>query len=394
VPAVSYDAKRGQTMNKLLTILITFFVTFSYGQVDLADSFNQLFKEEKYDNIIKYKPKKNEDLSAKALYYKGMAHYMKSEDDDAMRYIDLAIEKGPVDFDMFYYKGMLLFYANKFNESLPYFEKAITLLPEEPDFYAGKGEAYYSLGNKDSAIVYFEKASEFPNCKTRVFLLMGEIYLDLKNNENALTAYKTALGQLSQVDDSYQNCLFNLGLIQHLTGRLSEAKETFEKHISVYPTDYYAMAKLIQVYYSLSEFEMALLYKEKLYAAHKTNKLDIGMKEMFCFDQFIWNGKRVMAFENFDEPDDFMFVKHHFFIMDDNGEIAYQIDSESSVAIRINGSKNKYVLCLVKDQSHFTYWQYIFNDNYKYPELKNAVLDILNEKVKPSASFIPGKTNH
>jgi len=386
--------KDDTTMKKLLTILMTLLVTYSYGQVDLADNFKQLYKEKKYDEIIKYKPKKNEDLTAKAFYYKGMSHYMKSQDKDALKYFDLAIEKGPVDYDMFYYRGMILFYANKFKESLPYFDKAIALLPNEPDFYAGKGEAYYSLDNKDSAIVYFEKASKLPNCKTRVLLLMGEIYKEQNKNESASTAYRTALGQLTPSDDSYQNCSFNLGLMQQLTGKLPEAKETLEKHISAYPTDFHAMAKLIQVYYSLTEFDKALPCKQKLYEAHKAKKLQEEMKDMFCFDQFIWNGKRVMAFENFDEPDEFMFVKHHFYIMNDNGKIDYRIDSESSVAIRMNGSKNKYVLCLVKGESHFTYWQYVFNDNYKYPELKTAVLDILNDKVKPSGSFIPGKTNH
>jgi tetratricopeptide (TPR) repeat protein len=380
-------------MKKLLTILLTLLVACSYAQVDLADSFKQLYKEQKYDDIIAYQPKKNEDLTAKALYYKGMSHYMKSEDKDAMKYFDLAIAKGPVDYDMFYYKGMLLFYANKFNESLPYFDKAIALLPDEPDFYAGKGEAYYALENKDSAIVYFEKASKLPNCKTRVLLLMGELYQGLNKIENALAVYKTALSQLTPADDSYQICSFNVGLSLQLMGMIPEAKETFEKHLSAYPTDFHAMAKLIQVYYSLNEVDKAVPYKQKLYAAHKGNKLQRGMETMFCFDQFIWNGKRVMAFENFDEPDAFMFVKHHFYLMDDNGKVNCRIDSESSVAIRMNNSKNKYVLCLVKGEAHFTYWQYLFNDDYKYQELKAAVLDILNEKVKPGASFVPGKAN-
>lgn len=115
------------------------------------------------------------------------------------------------------------------------------------------------------------------------------------------------------------------------------------------------------------------------------------MEKQFCFDQFIWNGKRVKAFEEFAEPDNFLFAKHHFYVMTDNNEIDYQIDSESSAAIRLTDSKNKYVLCLVKNQTHHTYWQYVFSDDYQYPDLKTAVLNILNEKVKPSASFIPGK---
>lgn len=374
--------------------MLTLLLTYSYGQVDLADNFRQLYKEKKYDEIIKYKPSKNEDLSAKALYYLAMSYYMKSEDKNAMKYFDLAIEKGPVDYDMFYYKGMLLFYANKFNESLPYFDKAIALLPDEPDFYSGKGEAYYSLDNKDSAIIYFEKAFKLPKCKTRTFMLMGEIYQDQDKIDNALLSYQTAIWQLTPNDKSYQNCSFNLGLMQQLTGKFTEAKETFEKHISAYPTDFHAMAKLIQVYYSLSEFDNAIPYKQKLYTAHREKKLQEEMKDMFCFDQFIWKGKRVKAFENFDEPSEFMFVKHHFYLTDDKGKMDYRIDSESSIAIRMNGQNNKYVLCLVKGNNHFTYWQYVFNDNYNYTELKAAVIDILNDKVKPSASFIPGKSTH
>ncbi|MBK7036663.1 MAG: tetratricopeptide repeat protein [Bacteroidetes bacterium] len=381
-------------MKKLLAILFILLITTTYGQVDLTDKFRELFNENSYDEIIRYKPKKDEELTAKALYYIGMSYYMKTQDNAAMKYIDMAIEKGPVDWDMFYYKGMLLFYADKFEESLPYFDKAIVMLPDETDFYAGKGEAYYSMENRDSAIVYFEKAAKLENCEPRVLLFMGEIYQYQNKIENALTAYKTALPQLTPNDDSHQNCSFNVGLMQQLTEKFPEARETFEKHISLYPTDFHAMAKLIQVYYSLTEFDKAIPYKNILYAAHKSDKLKEGMKEMFCFDQFLWNDMRVMAFENFDETGDFMFVKHHFYILDNNADILYRIDSESSPAISINDPNSKYVLCLVKDESHFTYWQYVFNDDYKYPELKAAVLDILNDKVKPSASFIPGEKNH
>ena len=361
------------------------------GQVGQAKNLKELYRQGKYDEVIKYEPTNGEDLTAKDFYYKGMAYYMKSEDDEAMKYLNRAIEKGPVDCDMFFYKGKLLSFSNKFEESLPYFDKAIALLPREPDFYAGKGESYYALNNRDSAIVYFEKASRLPHCKTRVFLLMGEIYKDLKENENALHAYETALAQLTPNDESYQNCSFNLGLLQELTGKEAAAKETFEKHTAVYPEDFHAVAKLIQVYYSLLEFDKAIPFKEKLYAAHKAGKLPAEMNDMFCFDQFIWNNKRIMVFENFDEQPEDVFVKHHFYVMGDNGKEEYRIDSESSPAIRMNGPKEKYVLCLVKNGSYFTYWQYVFNDDYKYPQLKSAVLDILNQKVLPSAATIPGK---
>lgn len=375
------------TMKNFLTVILTLLVTYSYGQVDLTDKFKQLYSEGKYEEIIKYKPKKDENLTAKALYYIGMSHYMRSEDKEAMNYLDLAIEKGPVDYDMFYYKGMLYYYASKFKESLPYFDKAIALLPGEPDFHAGKGESYYAMGVKDSAIVYFEKASKLPNCKTRVFLLKGEIYQEQNNFENALNAFKTALVQLTPSDDTYQNCSFNLGLMQQLTGKLNDAKETFENHISAYPTDFHAMAKLIQVYYSLSEFDKAVPFKEKLYAAHKAKKLQEGMKDMFCFDQFEWNSKRIMAFELFNEFDNgFITIKYKFFVTDNKGNIEYTIQSESSSAVRM--SEGKYILTVEKVNNHYSYWSYKFNDDFDYKILKEQLIKILNGDIKPDVSTI------
>ena len=382
-------------MKKFTTFILTILLySFSYGQTDLSDNFKELYKQKQYDEIIKYKPKKGEELTAKAYYYLAMSYYMKQQDDNALKYFDIAINKGSVDHDMYFYKGMTLYYKGKYQESLPYFDKAIEMLPNEPDFFGGKGEVFYALNQKDSALYYFAKAIPLPKCKIRIFLLAGELYQDNKDIPNALNTYEVALNKMDKTSKDYQTTLFNVGLMSQLAGNIEKAKDIFEQVLLIYPDDYHCMAKLIQTYYSLDQIDKVKPYREKLYEAHKKKKLPDAMKDMFCFDQFIWNGKRVMAFENFDEPDDFMFVKHHFYIMDDNGKIAYRIDSESSVAIRMNGSKNKYVLCLVKGESHFTYWQYVFNDSYKYPELKTAVLDILNDNVKPSASFIPGKTNH
>lgn len=382
-------------MKKVTTFILTILIySFSYGQTDLSDNFKELYKQKQYDKIIKYKPKKGEELTAKAYYYVAMSYYMKQQDDNALKYFDIAINKGPVDHDMFFYKGMTLYYKGKYRESLPYYDKAIEMLPNEPDFYGGKGEVFYALNQMDSALYYFAKAIPLPNCKTRIFLLAGELYQNNDDIPNALTTYEAALNKIDKTSKDYQTTLFNVGLMNQLLGNLEKAKDIFEQVLSIYPNDFHCMAKLIQTYYSLDQIDKAKPYREKLYDAFKNKKLPNEMKEMFCFDQFIWNERRIMAFENFDEPKEFMFVKHHFYVLDEKGEIDFRIDSESSLAIRMAKNDAKYVLCLVKNKSHFTYWQYVFNENYDYKELKNAVIDILENKVKPGSSFIPGKADH
>jgi tetratricopeptide (TPR) repeat protein len=372
-------------MKIIFGILLTFLTVYSYCQTDIH--IEQLYKEKKYDEIIKYKVKKGEELTSKTLYHIGKAYYIKSDDNNALKYFSMAIEKGPVDHDMFYYKGMVLYYMDKYNESLPYFDKAIELLPNETDFYAGKGHVYYAMNNYDSAIVYFEKASKLPNCKSRVFQSMGIIYQQQNKINEALEVFKSAVSLLSQDDEDYRICSYNVGLMQQLLGMSVDSKESFEKHLSIYPTDYLAMSKLIQAYYALSDYDKVLPLKEKLYQAFKANRLPKEMKDGFCFDQFTWRDKTVMVFENFHESSTEMYIKHDFFILNGNN-IEYKVCTKSSPSIRDYDSKNKYLLSLEKGNTHYSFWQFMFDDNYKYTELKSAVIEILEGKVEPGSFII------
>ena len=277
-------------MKKILLFIILLFVTYSYGQAEVGTNFKLLFDQEKYDEIIKYQPKDNQQLTASDLFYKGKAFYMMSADEQANQYFDKAIEKGPVFGSMYFHKAMILLYANKLNESLSLFDKAISLSQTDSDFYAGKAEVFSALKKTDSAQVYFEKATQLPSCKPRAFVMLGQIYQGQTKNEQASASYQNALSQLSENDEMYQNTSFNLGLTQQLTGKIDDARKTFEKHIMLYPIDFQAVAKMIQVYYALEQFEKAAPLKKKLYAAHQAKQLTADMEKKFCFDQFIWNG--------------------------------------------------------------------------------------------------------
>lgn len=357
------------------------------GQDAQTFYFRDLYGMEKFDEIIKNKNKKGEVFTAKSLYYIGMAYFMKGNDDMALKYLGEALSKGPVDYDMFYYKGMTLFYKGRYMESLPFFDSAIVRLPKEPDFYTGKGEVFYTIGKFDSAVYYFERGLSFPNCKTRFILLLAESYQKTDRNKEAIETYKKGVSLLAPSDENYSISLYNYGLLQLLTGD-SGAYITFEKFYKVNPSDYQAMAKLIQSYYLIGHYECAKPIRSILYEAHRKKKTPSSMKETFCFDQFIWNGKRVMVFERFDEPKDDLIVKHQFFILKDDGEIDFQVRSESSIAVRMTPG-NKYVLCLVREGSYSTSWKYIFNDDYKYDELKAAVISILNNDLASQKGTIP-----
>ena len=346
----------------------------------------KLYQQKEFDAIIKYKRKKTKIFSAEALYYKAMAYYMKEDDNNALKYFDLAIQKGTANEKVYFYKGITLFYLKKYNESLKCFDKAIDISPDNPDLYALKGEVYVQMNELDSAIFFFNTATQFENCNLRTYLLMGDAYQQQKNYDRSLKTYKSAFEKLEPNNDQHKLCSYNIGLTQQLMENFEEAAKTFERHILLYPKDYPAIAKLIQILHSLQEYDKSKQYKETLYKAYDENKLPNHMRMMYCFNQLKWGNITVFAFEVFDEfKNDVIICKHKFIIPDDKKEMEYKIQSELDT---LNGD-SIYVLRLIKDDTLYTYHNYLFKENIDYIKLKKAVLDILNKNVEPTNKLSP-----
>jgi len=353
-----------------------------FGQTnEHTDKLKEFLDQEKYEAIIKYKRNKTDIFDAEALYIKAMAYYFTEDDKYALKYFDLAIDKGPVDDNMYFYKGITLFYLKKFNKSLESFNKAIDIDPYISDYYAMKGEVFMQLNKLDSALYFMQKATEFDECNVRVYLTLGEIYIHKEEYEKSLNAFRKAIKELERNTESHKNCKYNIGLTQQLAGKYQDAEKTFRDHLSLYPKDYYVTAKLIQVKHTLKKFDESKELKDILYKAHDKNKLPKDMKVMYCFEQFKWNKKTVFAFEKFDENEsDAVICKHKFLIPNENGDVKYKIQTEPDT---VNGKKI-YLLKLIKNDTLYTFRNYTYKDTPDYSELKNAVLDILNNKLKPS----------
>lgn len=376
-------------MKKLFTILMTLLVSFTYAQDNVADKLKKFYNEQKYNEIIKYKSDEKE-LSAKALYYVGMAYYMKQEDENAMKFIDKAMEKGPIDHDMYFYKAQLLTFSKKYIEALPYFDKAIAILPDEPDFFVGKGQCFNFMGEKDSAIVYYEKAVKSPYKNIDMVIMLAEAYQVSNQLENAIKTYKLALNSMKTNNKPHQATSINVALMDYVIGDYVDAKEILEKHLSIYPNDDMAIEKIIQVYYALNEYDKVIPHKQKLLQLHNANQTQENIKGMYCMDNFMWNGKRVSAYEVFGRPtaEDLLFEKINFFVVDENQMPIMRVVFEASIGTKIKGDKYYYVLALKKQNASQTYWNWKFDEVYNYIELKQAVLDILNEKVKPGSASV------
>jgi hypothetical protein len=110
---------------------------------------------------------------------------------------------------------------------------------------------------------------------------------------------------------------------------------------------------------------------------------------MFCFDQFKWNDKKIQVYERYEEGSKDIYNKHLFYVVNQEDNIDYRIQTEfSPISVEQGGSK--YLLCRTKGDTHSTF-NIGFNDNLKYDDLKKSVIEILEDKVKPTATSKPTK---
>lgn len=370
---------------KILQILILTFSISLLSQNDIESNFEKLYTQKQYEEIIQTKPTK--DWNGKAYYYKAMSHYMTNDDDNTIKFMDMALNIGPIDHDMYYYKGMSLFYKEDYKKSLPLLKKSIELLPNEPAFYKSVGEVYYKLNEIDSTYAYLKKAVNLDNATIDVYSYFAETCFELKKYEEAFNYYKEIIEVVEPMTEQHHLYSYNLCLIEQLKNDYVNAEANLKKLISFYPNDYQAKAKLIQVLVAQNKYESAYRLRDELYLAYEQNKLPNEFKSRFCFEQFEWGDMKVFAYENFKNPEDSeknIFNKHQFFIYDNEGNYLYEINSESSFAVRMN-KDIKYVLALKNSNGFKTFWQFSFKEtDYKF--LKESVLKILNNEVKPGSS--------
>lgn len=370
--------------NILVTLLLTISNLTTFAQDKITTDLKTLSENKQFDKIIEQYASEFKDYTAKSLYYIGLAYYMKEDDNNCLKFMNLSIDKDPKDPTPFYIKGTTLNYLRKYDDAIKSFQLAINLKSDKAEFYSGLGDSYYNLQKLDLALETYKKATEQKNCPIRPYLIIGQIYMNQKNDDKALEAFYIAKSKIDKKSNVYINLLFNIGLNESFHNNYEKAEPVFVELLQLDPTNYDTYSQLIQIYYSRKEYDKAKPYKDKLYEAYKNGLLKDNLKDMFCFDHFKWNDKSIQVFERYQEGSKDKYNKHLFHIVNQDNIIEYKIQTEYSPR-SVEQSGVKYLLCRTKGDTHSTY-NIGFNDNFKYDDLKKSVIDILEGKVKPTAT--------
>jgi tetratricopeptide (TPR) repeat protein len=370
---------------KSVSLLILLLCQISvFSQDSLSLELKKLADSKQFDKIIQQYAGNPKEYSAKSLYWIGLAYYMKEDDNNCVKFMNLSLEKDAKDPNVLFIKAATLNYMGQFEEAAKSFGLAVALRPDDPVYYSGLGDAYYNLKKMDLAINAYQTATEKADCPDRPYSMIAQIYTDKKDSEKALQAFYIAKSKIDKRNNSYGNALYNIGLLELGKEDYTKAEVAFMELLELDASDFHTCAKLIQVYYGQKEYNKAKPYKEKLYAAHKKDQLKDNLKDMFCFDQFAWKGKQIRAFERFEEGSKKIYNKHIFYVLDQAEKIEFRIQTEYSPILAEMGG-GKYILCMSKGNSHATYGITI-SDDFNYNDLKKHVIEILEDKIKPVAA--------
>ncbi|MFT5821574.1 MAG: tetratricopeptide (TPR) repeat protein [Crocinitomix sp.] len=371
-------------MKSLILLLFTGLAAITFAQTDkYTPKLSDLYQKKDFAKIIKFKAGKEDQMASKSIYYKAMAYYMTDQDRQSITYFTKAIDKGPADQDMYYYRGMARYFSKKFESSLSDFDKAITLAPEYSDFYSGKAYSLIQLDLKDSALIYLTKATKLEDCEATVFAITANLHQEKEEYKLAISHYKKAISMVEVKTDKHERYNYNLGLTLQKKGDYFDAKTLFRDHIKLYPNDYHAIAKLIQIKYALNEWLETDDLKRLIYDGHKDGKLPSHMSRMYCFDQFKYQEMDVMAFESFDfYPEEILKWKHKFIIDSENDSIVYKLYTILDT-IDTAPDTEVYQITLLKDDTLYSYDHFYYLTDSDYSIYKMMLMEVLDGKATP-----------
>lgn len=369
---------------KKLIILSIFFISFAslFCQEAETDKISKLYEAGEYEEVISKYASSELEYSADMLYYIGLSYMGMEDDENCVKYMDLAIEKDPTLIGPYYTKATSFLYLGKYSEAVPLYEKCISMdtIPEKlAKSYDGLGFAYYYMKDLDSSLKAFKKSIENDDSSLRAYSMLTNIYMDKNEDDEALAVLYEGREKVSKDEEGYSSLLFNIALLEQLKGNNDVAKKVYEELLVLNPNDYHTYAKLIQIHYHNKEYDKAKPLKEKLYEAHSKNSLDEQMSDMFCVDQFRFKDKLIQVFERYQSGKSArIYDKLRFYIVNENGDVEYRIQTEYS-PIAAELGEATYILCAWKDSTHLNYG-IGFNDDSSYESIKNAVIKILEEE--------------
>ncbi|WP_156479970.1 tetratricopeptide repeat protein [Collimonas pratensis] len=133
---------------------------------------------------------------------------------------------------------------------------------------------------------------------------------------------------------------WNMGIVAAETGDSAKELEAWLAYREIMPNDWRGRSKLIQTYQALGNIEARDRERADLIALWKSgNDKELSSQALYCREQIVVNGQKVLAFEYFNPSGPYM-VLYSFIALSASGQQSYKIslgsyDSQNQIALEM-----------------------------------------------------------
>ena len=368
-------------------MIIGFLFVFSLSNIK-AQTVEDLYVKRDFQALVKYSDRADE-LSEIELYYIGYAFFQLENDSKAIEMYDKAIKKGLDDDNIYLYKGLSLRFDEQYDKAIEKFRIAINRNPSGQKNYTELANSFYFQSELDSALVYFYKARELDFELGDPYLKIPNIYQIREDYKKALEEYQVSASLINKNDPTYIEILMYIGQLEYSVFKnYDKAIISYSKMLSLDPENYDLYPKLIKTYYAKEDYAKGDSLFNILKIEYEKGTLSDAYQKYgnAPIDEFEWNGQIVATYKYFKEPEETLEEMYKIYLLSEDGlSIERTFMTEKTIQLEKKGTKH--LLCeRGKSGVHHTYPYGWSTDSIDFLSLKKAVINVLNEEVKPSAS--------
>ena len=226
-------------------VTIFIFTALLYSSV-WGQTTADLYNNKDFQALTKLEDKAD-TLTAEELYLVGFAFFQLENDTKAIEFYDKAIAKGFDNGTTHFYKTVSLTYLKKYDEALKEIDVALQKEPNNQEYMNQKGVIYKDKGNEDKALDYFEEATRFPNTYGEPFFWVAYIWHGKQDFEKAMKLYKVASEKIPKTNSYYVTTLQSIGQLEYTyTQNYQKSALAYAEAVTLRPKDYKFYPKLIK----------------------------------------------------------------------------------------------------------------------------------------------------
>lgn len=339
-------------MKKTLAAIImslTSLLCFAQNNDFINEKYELLNQQEQYEAIINsIKESDESSYTASDFFYLGLAYFRLENDQEAQKYLKIAIQKAPDFSRAYFYLAGSYYYTNNLSEATKNYLKCIELDKNDFKSYQMLGMIFEKQGNYKTAMEYYSQFYEIEK-SPEAFYSMAYILYKMKE-------YKKAMPYVEEY--------------------LKSNKDSF------------SMTNLmILILYSNDEYESAPKYEEQLRKIWRQSADErIKKQTFFIINSFSYGKYEIDVYEKFDLSGDFYYPLTCNVSL--KGKVIKTVNLEYDALTAEFGTPYLLGINEIKSKKHFT-TTIGFSKYPEFPEFIKYVKLAIDNKLDISASSVP-----